>query len=105
MDISLLLLVPWAHKVLRASHLLLFDTGPICSRLDKWNGPVRIKFSNNLQYFDIISEADIYHGECIERSPTHCARLLTTISHICEAEPLLDGIVFSHGLQRLFFKI
>jgi len=61
-----------------------------------------VDFYNNLQYFDVDSEAGkrgIYHRYCIERAATHSADVFTTVSHITafESEHLLkrkpDGVL------------
>jgi glycogen synthase len=61
-----------------------------------------VDFYNNLQYFDVDSEAGkrgIYHRYCIERAAAHSADVFTTVSHITayESEHLLkrkpDGVL------------
>jgi glycogen(starch) synthase len=61
-----------------------------------------VDFYNNLQYFDVDSEAGkrgIYHRYCIERAATHACDVFTTVSHITayESEHLLkrkpDGVL------------
>ena len=61
-----------------------------------------VDFYNNLQYFDVDSEAGkrgIYHRYCIERASAHSADVFTTVSHITayESEHLLkrkpDGVL------------
>ena len=61
-----------------------------------------VDFYNNLQYFDVDSEAGkrgIYHRYCIERAATHSCDVFTTVSHITayESEHLLkrkpDGVL------------
>ncbi|MCJ1446651.1 MAG: glycogen synthase isoform 1 [Stictis urceolatum] len=61
-----------------------------------------VDFYNNLQYFDVDSEAGkrgIYHRYCIERASAHAADVFTTVSHITayESEHLLkrkpDGVL------------
>ncbi|MCJ1352991.1 MAG: glycogen synthase isoform 1 [Icmadophila ericetorum] len=61
-----------------------------------------VDFYNNLQYFDVDSEAGkrgIYHRYCIERAAAHAADVFTTVSHITayESEHLLkrkpDGVL------------
>jgi len=61
-----------------------------------------VDFYNNLQNFDVDSEAGkrgIYHRYCIERAATHAADVFTTVSHITayESEHLLkrkpDGVL------------
>ena len=61
-----------------------------------------VDFYNNLQHFDVDSEAGkrgIYHRYCIERAAAHAADVFTTVSHITayESEHLLkrkpDGVL------------
>ncbi|KAF2096049.1 glycogen synthase [Rhizodiscina lignyota] len=61
-----------------------------------------VDFYNNLQWFDVDSEAGkrgIYHRYCIERAAAHAADVFTTVSHITayESEHLLkrkpDGVL------------
>ncbi|KPI36387.1 Glycogen [starch] synthase [Cyphellophora attinorum] len=61
-----------------------------------------VDFYNNLQYFDVDSEAGkrgIYHRYCIERAGAHSCDVFTTVSHITafESEHLLkrkpDGVL------------
>jgi glycogen synthase len=61
-----------------------------------------VDFYNNLQYFDVDSEAGkrgIYHRYCIERAAAHACDVFTTVSHITafESEHLLkrkpDGVL------------
>jgi glycogen(starch) synthase len=61
-----------------------------------------VDFYNNLQWFDVDSEAGkrgIYHRYCIERAAAHSADVFTTVSHITayESEHLLkrkpDGVL------------
>lgn len=61
-----------------------------------------VDFYNNLQFFDVDSEAGkrgIYHRYCIERASAHSADVFTTVSHITayESEHLLkrkpDGVL------------
>ncbi|KAI9828844.1 MAG: glycogen synthase isoform 1 [Phylliscum demangeonii] len=71
-----------------------------------------VDFYNNLQYFDVDSEAGkrgIYHRYCIERAATHSADVFTTVSHITafESEHLLkrkpDGVL-PNGLNVVKFS-
>lgn len=61
-----------------------------------------VDFYNNLQYFDVDSEAGkrgIYHRYCVERAAAHSSDVFTTVSHITayESENLLkrkpDGVL------------
>ncbi|KAK9767620.1 glycogen synthase isoform 1 [Basidiobolus ranarum] len=61
-----------------------------------------VDFYNHLRFFDVDHEAgkrNIYHRYCLERAASHCADVLTTVSHITayEAEHLLkrkpDGVL------------
>lgn len=66
-----------------------------------------VDFYNNLQNFDVDKEAgerQIYHRYCLERAATHCAHVLTTVSHVtaAEAEHLLKrkpDLVTPNGLN------
>ncbi|KAK9470522.1 glycogen synthase [Dipodascopsis tothii] len=71
-----------------------------------------VDFYNNLQYFDVDSEAGkrgIYHRYCIERASAHSADVFTTVSHITayESEHLLkrkpDGVL-PNGLNVIKFS-
>ncbi|RKO88832.1 glycogen synthase [Blyttiomyces helicus] len=71
-----------------------------------------VDFYNNLQFFDVDTEAGrrgIYHRYCIERAAAHCADVFTTVSHITayEAEWLLkrkpDGVL-PNGLNVIKFS-
>ncbi|EQL02021.1 hypothetical protein G6O67_000221 [Ophiocordyceps sinensis] len=71
-----------------------------------------VDFYNNLQYFDVDSEAGkrgIYHRYCIERAAAHSCDVFTTVSHITafESEHLLkrkpDGVL-PNGLNVTKFS-
>ncbi|KAK9380809.1 glycogen synthase [Kockiozyma suomiensis] len=71
-----------------------------------------VDFYNNLQFFDVDSEAGkrgIYHRYCIERAAAHSADVFTTVSHITayESEHLLkrkpDGVL-PNGLNVIKFS-
>lgn len=71
-----------------------------------------VDFYNNLQNFDVDSEAGkrgIYHRYCVERAAAHSADVFTTVSHITafEAEHLLkrkpDGVL-PNGLNVVKFS-
>lgn len=71
-----------------------------------------VDFYNNLQFFDVDSEAGkrgIYHRYCIERAAAHACDVFTTVSHITafESEHLLkrkpDGVL-PNGLNVTKFS-
>lgn len=71
-----------------------------------------VDFYNNLQWFDVDSEAGkrgIYHRYCVERAAAHACDVFTTVSHITayEAEHLLkrkpDGVL-PNGLNVVKFS-